>query len=97
MINGIGSSSSYFSSLFATNGANGTNSTSASSGATQLAQTEEKLFASIDTNGDGSISQGEFSTVTVAARRSSRSLCSNIRLPGRRRSRRPPRSVPAPE
>lgn len=59
MINGIGSSSSYFSSLFAPSG---TNSTSAGSSATQLAQTEEKLFASIDTNGDGSVSQSEFSS-----------------------------------
>ena len=56
MISGIGSSTNYFNSLFATNG------TSGSSGTSSLAQTEEKLFAGIDTNGDGSISQGEFSS-----------------------------------
>ena len=56
MISGIGSSTNYFSSLFATNGTSGSSSTSS------LAQTEEKLFAGIDTNGDGSISQGEFSS-----------------------------------
>jgi hypothetical protein len=56
MISGIGSSTNYFSSLFATNGTSGSSSTSS------LAQTEEKLFAGIDTNGDGSISQSEFSS-----------------------------------
>jgi hypothetical protein len=59
MINGIGSSASYFSSLF---GTSSTNSTSASNSASQLAQTEEKLFASIDSDGNGSISQSEFSS-----------------------------------
>ena len=56
MISGIGSSTNYFNSLFATNGTSGT------SGTSSLAQTEEQLFAGIDTNGDGSISQGEFSS-----------------------------------
>ena len=56
MISGIGSSANYFSSLFATNG------TSNSSGASSLSQTEEKLFAGIDTNGDGSLSQSEFTS-----------------------------------
>jgi hypothetical protein len=55
MISGIGSSTNYFSSLFATNGTSGSSSTSS------LSQTEEKLFARIDTNGDGSVSQSEFS------------------------------------
>ena len=57
MINSIGSSSSYYNSLFATNGTSGTGSTNSSS---SLSQTEEQLFASIDTNGDGSLSQTEF-------------------------------------
>jgi len=56
MISGIGSSTNYFNSLFATNGTNG------SSGTSSLAQTEEKLFAGIDTNGDGSLSQSEFTS-----------------------------------
>ena len=56
MISGIGSSTNYFNSLFATNG------TSGSSGTSSLAQTEEKLFARIDTNGDGSLSQSEFTS-----------------------------------
>jgi hypothetical protein len=56
MISGIGSSTNYFNSLFATHG------TSGGSGTSSLAQTEEKLFAGIDTNGDGSISQGEFTS-----------------------------------
>lgn len=56
MINGIGSSANYFNSLFATNGTQG------SSGSSSLAQTEEKLFARIDTNGDGSLSQSEFTS-----------------------------------
>jgi hypothetical protein len=56
MISGIGSSTNYFSSLFATNG------TSGRSAASGLAQTEEKLFARIDTNGDGSLSQSEFTS-----------------------------------
>lgn len=55
MISAIGSASSYLSSLFGTNGTNSSNASSS------LAQTEEQLFASIDTNGDGSISQSEFS------------------------------------
>ena len=58
MMNGIGSSTSYYSSLFATNGASGS---SASNSTSSLAPTEEKLFAAIDTDGDGSITQGEFS------------------------------------
>ena len=45
MMNGIGSSSSYYS----------------SNSANSLSQTEEKLFAAIDTDGDGSITQSEFS------------------------------------
>ena len=57
MINSIGSSSSYYNSLFATNGTSGTGSTNSSS---SLSQTEEQLFAAIDTNGDGSLSQTEF-------------------------------------
>jgi hypothetical protein len=59
MISGIGSSMSFYnnSSLFATNGAN---STSGSSSSSSLAQTEQRLFAAIDTNGDGGISQSEF-------------------------------------
>ena len=56
MISGIGSSANYFNSLFAAQG------TSGSSGTSSLAQTEEKLFARIDTNGDGSLSQGEFTS-----------------------------------
>jgi hypothetical protein len=48
MIDSIGSSSSYYS-------PGTSNSTS------RLAQTEEKLFAAIDTDGDGSITQSEFS------------------------------------
>lgn len=44
MMNGIGSSSSYYS----------------ANSASRLSQSEEKLFAAIDTNGDGSLSQGEF-------------------------------------
>ena len=56
MISGIGSSTNYFNSLFATNG------TGSSSGTSSLAQTEEKLFARIDTNGDGSLSQSEFTS-----------------------------------
>lgn len=55
MISAIGSASSFLSSLFGTNGTNSSNASSS------LAQTEEQLFASIDTNGDGSISQSEFS------------------------------------
>jgi hypothetical protein len=62
MINAIGASSSFFSSLFATSGTSGTSSTGASNSASPLAQTEEKLFAAIDTNGDGGISQSEFSS-----------------------------------
>jgi EF hand len=58
MISGIGSSASYYSSLFAANGTSGPGTTNSAS---QLAQTEEKLFAAIDSNGDGSISQSEFS------------------------------------
>lgn len=46
MISGIGNSPGFYS---------GTNSTSS------LAQSEERLFAAIDTNGDGGISQSEFS------------------------------------
>jgi len=58
MISGIGSSMSYFNSpLFATNGAN---STSGSNSSSRFAQTEERLFAAIDTNGDGSLNQSEF-------------------------------------
>jgi len=58
MISGIDSSMSYFNSpLFATNGANGTSGSNSSS---RLAQTQERLFAAIDTNGDGSINQSEF-------------------------------------
>ena len=60
MIDGIGSSTSYLSSLFATNGSSASGSTTGS--ASSLAQTEEKLFAAIDSNGDGSISQSEFSS-----------------------------------
>ena len=47
MISGIGSSTSYYSSLFATNGTSGSSATGSSS---SLSQTEEKLFAAIDTN-----------------------------------------------
>jgi hypothetical protein len=59
MISGIGASASYFNSLFATHGPSGSGGTNS---ATPLAQTEEKLFAAIDSNGDGSISQSEFSS-----------------------------------
>ena len=61
MISGIGSSTSYLSSLFGTNGTNGSSGTSSTSSSSSLSQTEEELFASIDSNGDGSISQSEFS------------------------------------
>lgn len=57
MISGIGNSASYWSSLFATNN---TSSSSATSGSTSLTQTEQQLFAGIDTDGDGGISQSEF-------------------------------------
>lgn len=56
MISGIGGSTNYFNSLFATNGTGGSGATSS------LAQTEEKLFARIDSNGDGSLSQSEFTS-----------------------------------
>jgi hypothetical protein len=57
MISGIGSSTNYYSSLFAAQG-----TSNGSSGTSGLAQTEEKLFARIDTNGDGSLSQSEFTS-----------------------------------
>ncbi|MGH8322504.1 MAG: hypothetical protein ACRETD_01685, partial [Steroidobacteraceae bacterium] len=53
MISGIGSSTSYCSSPFATNGTSNSNSSSS------LAQTEQQLFCAIDANGDGGLSQGE--------------------------------------
>jgi hypothetical protein len=56
MISGIGNSSSYLSSLFGTNGTGSSNASSS------LSQTEEELFASIDTDGSGGISQSEFSS-----------------------------------
>jgi hypothetical protein len=59
MISDIGNNTSYYSSLFATNSTNGS---SAGSGSASLAQVEQQLFASIDTNGNGSISQGEFTS-----------------------------------
>ena len=62
MISGIGSSASYLSSLFAANGTNGSSGSSGTSSSSSLSQTEEKLFAAIDSNGDGSISQSEFSS-----------------------------------
>lgn len=56
MISAIGSGVGYPGPLTAgSSNANGAGST----GATSLAQTEEKLFAALDTNGDGSISQTE--------------------------------------
>ena len=64
MINSIGSSSSYYNSLFATNGTNGSGSTTGSS---SLSQTEAQLFASIDSNGDGSLAQFETNAGALAS------------------------------
>src|SRR5262249_42240356 len=55
MISGIGGSPGYLA-YPACGGASGASSTDSAS---SLAQTEEKLFAAIDANGDGSISQTE--------------------------------------
>ncbi len=83
MISGIGSSASYLSSLFAMNGTNGSSGSSGTGSSSSLSQTEEKLFSSIDSNGDGSISQSEFSSFfsrrparPAAARRQPPTPCS---------------------
>ena len=61
MISGIGNDASYYSSMFGSPlASNSMNGSSAASGSTSLAQAEQQLFAGIDTNADGSISQSEF-------------------------------------
>ena len=57
MINGVGSSTALWSSLYA--GSSGTSTAAGSS--TDLSQIEQNLFAKIDTNGDGTIDKTELS------------------------------------
>ena len=69
MINSIGSSSSYYNSLFGASGTSGTSSTGSTSGSSSLAQTEEQLFAAMDTDGNGSVSESKFSNFRSEERR----------------------------
>jgi Ca2+-binding EF-hand superfamily protein len=57
MISGISSSSSYYSSLSSTN-----STTSTTTAAAAAKKFQEELFASLDTDGDGSVSSTELST-----------------------------------